>query len=106
LKPGYARSRFESRKKKGDLMSELYDNTWRSFRRETYCVRMVQWRHACQTFEIEDAHTSILRTRSESHKSINPSLREDDGRRGTFIARNNAVRTEPWTPMGGRRPQR
>jgi hypothetical protein len=27
LKPGYARSRFESRKKKGDLMSELYDNT-------------------------------------------------------------------------------
>jgi hypothetical protein len=98
LKPGYARSRFEKvERKSGDLMSELYDHIHedRSEERPTASVWYNDDTRA-KTFEIEDAHTlHPTGPRSESHESINPSLREARRTTGRANALHETMRYAP-----------
>jgi hypothetical protein len=80
-------------------MSELYDHIHedRSEERPTASV----WYNddtRVKTFEIEDAHTSILQDPDRKATEYKSFAERGSGRwTRERIARNNAVRTEPWT---------
>jgi hypothetical protein len=87
-------------------MSELYDHIHedRSEERPTASV----WYNddtRVKTFEIEDAHTLHPGTPIGKPREYKSSREARGTTDAELIARNNAVRTEPWL-MGGRRPQR
>jgi hypothetical protein len=80
-------------------MSELYDHIHEDRSEERPTSVWYNDDTRVKTFEIEDAHTlhpTGPRSESQEYKSFAERGSWDDGTRER-IARNNAVRTEPWT---------